>query len=122
MAGHGRHLSLPHVDFDEALARLGFSRARERPPRGVDLFVARPNRFLTYMVHAFQDGTALFTWEFAIAAYAATRGLQVGLGEDLNTFLYPRDHARGPQDAAWVAAQVERAEHALRSFSLVDVG
>ena len=106
------------MSFDGALRDLGF--ALDRESRGIRYFVARPNPFLTYAVHVADDGTALFTWEFAISAYASTKGLQVGSGEELNTFLYPREDVRGPQDPAWVAAQLERAEHALRSFSLLD--
>ena len=106
------------MSFEGSLAELGFRLDRE--VRGARYFVARPNPFLTYWLHAFDDGRALFTWEFAIGEYAATKGLQVGSDEHLNSFLYPRDDARGPQDAAWLAAQIERAEHLLRSFSLFD--
>lgn len=108
------------MDFREALAELGF--VPDRPLRGAELYVKRPNRFLTYSVHAYDDGTALFTWEFAIAEYVATLGLQVGSDEHLNTFLYPRADARGPQDPAWLAEQMDRAETTLRSVSLVDAG
>ncbi len=106
------------ASFEEAVRGLGF--VLDREVRGARYFVARPTPFLTYWLHAYDDGTALFTWEFAIAAYAATRGLQVGSDEHLNTFLFPREDSRGPQDPAWVAAQVERAEHVLRSISFLD--
>jgi hypothetical protein len=104
------------VPFDPS--ELGF--VLERQVRGVDHHVRRPNRFLTYWVQIHDDGTALFTWEFAIGEYAATLGLQVGSDEHLNTFLFPRDDARGPQDAAWLAGQIETTELLLRSFSLVE--
>ena len=104
--------------FGEQLADLGF--ALDREARGAASYARRPNRFLTYWVHAYDDDTALFTWEFAIGEYAASRGLQVGSDEHLNSFLFPREDARGPQDATWVAAQLERTELALRSFSLID--
>ena len=42
------------MDFDEALARLGFAPSSDRAPRGVRAFVARPNPFLTYTVQAFE--------------------------------------------------------------------
>lgn len=106
------------MDFAEALAGLGFTVDRET--RGVAHYVRRPNRFLTYWVQAYEDGTALFTWEFAIAEYAATLGLQVGSDEHLNTFLFPREDARGPQDAAWLASRLERTEALLRSVTLLD--
>ena len=108
---------LGRVDFEEVLAKLGFREAQER--RGVRYFIASPSEFLTYWVHLLGDGTALFTWEFAIAEYMATLGLQVGSDERLNTFLFPREDARGPQDPAWLAAQIERTEALLRSVSLL---
>jgi len=41
---------------------------------------------MTYTVQAFQDGTALFTWEFAVGEYLATKGIQSGSDETLNQF------------------------------------
>ncbi len=78
------------------------------------VFTANPNRFLTYTVQAFEDGTALFSWEFAVGEYLATKGLQLGSDETLKQFLFPRADDRGPQDAAWVAGAIECAELALR--------
>jgi hypothetical protein len=106
------------VEFDSVLRDLGF--ALERDSRGVRHFAQRPTRYLTYWVQAHEDGTALFSWEFAIAEFAAARGLQVGSDEHLNTFLYPRSDDRGPQDAAWVASCLERTEALLRSLSFLD--
>jgi hypothetical protein len=103
------------VDFDEALARLGFTPSSDRAPRGVRAFVARPNPFLTYTVQAFEDGTALFSWEFAVGEYLATKGIQFGSDETLNQFMFPRRDDRGPQDAAWLASAIERAEAQLSS-------
>lgn len=106
------------MGFDEALTGMGFR--PERESRGVRHLAARPNRHLTYWVQVHPDGSALFSWEYAIAEYAASLGMQVGSDEHLNTFLFPRSDERGPQDAAWVASQIERAEALLRSFSLVE--
>lgn len=103
------------MDFEEALERLGFRLAQERPRPRVRLYSATPNRFLTYWVHVYGDGTALFTWEFAIADYLAERGIQVGSNEALNLFMYPRQDERGPQDAAWLAGAMDRAEAILKS-------
>jgi hypothetical protein len=102
------------VDFDEALERHGFGARDERNlAPGSRVYAAAPNRFMTYTVHAYDDGTALFSWEFAIADYLSTRGIQVGSDEALNQFMYPRDDVRGPQDGAWLAAAVERTEAML---------
>jgi hypothetical protein len=101
------------VSFEDDIASLGFRPETERSPRGVRVFVAHPNRFLTHTVQAFEDGSALFTWEFAIGEYLATKGMQLGSDETLNQFLFPRTDDRGPQDAAWVAGALERTELAL---------
>lgn len=104
------------MDFAEALSRYGFHASEARAPRGATLFTAEPNRYLTYSVHAYDDGTALFTWEFALGEYLLTKGIQVGSDETLNQFMFPRVDDRGQQDPEWLAAAIERAETALRSI------
>jgi hypothetical protein len=106
------------VEFEEALAQLGFN--EERSSRDVRHFALRPNPFLTYWVQVHEEREALFTWEFAVAEYMATLGLQVGSDERLNTFLYPREDARGLQDPAWLVAQIDSVEAVLRSISFID--
>ena len=101
------------MDFDEALARLGFRAASGRAPRGTRVFVAQPNRYLTFTVQTFDDGTTLFSWEFAVGEYLATKGIQFGSDETLNQFMFPRLDDRGAQDAAWLAEAIERAEGQL---------
>jgi hypothetical protein len=104
--------------FADALTEFGFTLDRES--RGVRHYVRRPTPFLTYWVQVHDDGSALFTWEFAIGEFAASLGLQVGSDEHLNTFLFPREDSRGPHDPTWLAAQVEKTESLLRSVSLLD--
>lgn len=106
------------MTFEDDLAALGFRPETGRSPRGVRVFAANPNPYLTYTVQAFEDGTALFTWEFAIGEYLATKGLQLGSDETLNQFLFPRTDDRGTQDVAWVAGAIERAELSLRDVRL----
>jgi hypothetical protein len=65
------------VDFEEALERFGFYESKGRVPGGVRLFTAAPNRYLTYSVQAYEDGSALFSWEFALGEYLLTKGIQV---------------------------------------------
>jgi hypothetical protein len=103
------------MDFAEALRHLGFEPAQERPSRGVRTYTGRANRYLTYWVHAYDDGSALFTWEFAITDYMLERGIQIGSSETLNLFMFPREDDRGRQDAAWLARALDRAEAMLRS-------
>jgi len=104
------------MEFREALDALGFRPATGGGPSGARVFVARPIRYMTYTVQAFEDGTALFTWEFAVGEYLATKGIQFGSDETLNQFMFPRQDERGPQDSAWLAGAIERAEQGLSSL------
>jgi hypothetical protein len=104
------------MDFDEALAKLGFEPAEERAGRGARVYRATPNRFLTYWVHAYGDGSALFTWEFAVVDYLATRDIELGSSEALNTFMYPKRDERGSQDGAWLVGATDRTEALLHSL------
>jgi hypothetical protein len=103
------------VEFAEALDRFGFRLREERGFVGKDaqLYVSQPNRFMTSSVHVYADGTAIFTWEFALADFLATRGIQVGSDEALNQFMYPREDFRGQQDGAWLTSAIERTEAML---------
>jgi hypothetical protein len=108
------------MDFVEALETLGFRPSEERAFGGRDttLYEAHPNAFMTYTVHAFDDGTAMFTWEFALGDYLAGRGLQVGSDEALNQYVFPRQDLRGPQDGAWLVGAVEQTEAMLSTIRL----
>lgn len=108
------------MDFEEALSTLGFapSELRAFAGPGARLFEAHPNAFMTYTVHAFDDGTAMFSWEFALGDYLAGRGLQVGSDEALNQYVFPRDDLRGPQDGAWLVAAIEQTEAMLSTIRL----
>lgn len=104
------------MDFEQALARYGFHPAAGRTPRGVQVLTAEPNPFLTYTVQAFDDGTALFSWEFAVGEFLRTKGIQFGSDETLNQFMFPREDARGAQDGAWLTDAVERTRAQLASL------
>ena len=108
------------MDFEEALAKLGFRRSEQRAfgRRGASLFEAHPNAFMTYTVHAFDDGTAIFSWEFALGDFLAGRGLQVGSDEALNQFVYPRSDLRGSQSGAWLVGAIEQTEAMLSTIRL----
>jgi NAD/NADP transhydrogenase beta subunit len=103
------------VDFEESLVKHGFHPAAGRTPRGVQVLVAEPNPFLTYTVQAFDDGTALFSWEFAVGEYLGTKGIQFGSDETLNQFAFPREDERGPQEGVWLVEVIERARALLAS-------
>lgn len=103
------------MTFEEALDRFGFRASSERAQRGSRVFVAQPNAFLTYTVQAFEDGAALFSWEFAVGEYLATKGIQFGSDETLNQFAFPREDERGSQEVSWLVRCIERAEAQLAS-------
>jgi hypothetical protein len=108
------------VEFTEALERFGFRQA-ETPGfgrRDAAVYVSDPNRFMTYTVHAYRDGTAIFSWEFALGEYLLSKGIQVGSDETLNQFAYPREDTRGPHEGAWLAAAIEQAEAQLADVRL----
>ncbi|MCI0633368.1 MAG: cupin domain-containing protein [Actinobacteria bacterium] len=104
------------MDFEQALLEQGFRPGTGRSQRGVRPFVAEPNPYLTYTVLVQDDGTALFTWEFAVGEYLRTKGIQFGSDETLNQFMFPREDDRGPQDGDWLHQAVERARDQLGSL------
>ena len=107
------------MDFEEALAKLDFRLGEKRAfGGGARLYDARPNTFMTYTVQAFDDGTAIFSWEFALGEYLTGRGLQVGSDEALNQFVFPRQDLRGRQDGAWLVGAVEQTEAMLSTIRL----
>ena len=103
------------MGFEETLATLGFHPASGRTPKDVQVLVAEPNPFLTYTVQKLVDGTALFSWEFAVGEYLRTKGIQFGSDETLNQFAFPREDERGPQDGVWLVEVIERAQALLAS-------
>ena len=109
---------LGSVEFAEVLDRMGFVADRSRSVgRGeAQLFSAQPNAFMTYSVYAYDDGTAMFSWEFALGEYLARRGIQVGSDETLNQFMYPRNDVRGRQGGAWLVGAIEQTEAMLASL------
>lgn len=111
---------LAAVDFLETASRYGFEPAQDRPQRGVRTLSARANRFLTYWLHAYEDGTALLTWEFAVADYLLEQGIQLGSSESLNLFMFPTEDERGPQDPAWLTHALDQVEARLRAVSFAD--
>jgi hypothetical protein len=107
------------MEFSEALERFGFQSREERGfGKEAQLFVASPNRYLTYMVHAYPDGSAIFSWEFALGEYLLTKGIQVGSDETLNQFAFPREELRGSQDGTWLTSAIERTEAMLADLRL----
>jgi hypothetical protein len=103
------------MDFLDAAGRLGFAISQDRASRGVRIFSAQPNLYLTYWLHVYTDGSALLTWEFAITDYLLSKGIQLGSSEALNLFMFPAEDHRGPQDPAWLTGAIDRVEALLQS-------
>ena len=107
------------MDFEEALGSLGFRRTEQRAFRsGAVVYESHPNAFTTYTVQALRDGTAIFSWEFALGEYLAGRGLQMGSDEALNQFVFQREDLRGEQNGAWLVSAIEQTEAMLSSIRL----
>jgi hypothetical protein len=107
------------MDFEEALGTLGFRRGEKRAfGSGSVVYESHPNAFMTYTVQAVEDGSAIFSWEFALGEYLAGRGLQMGSDEALNQFVFPREDLRGQQTGAWLASAIEQTEAMLSSIRL----
>lgn len=108
------------MDFSEALERLGFAPALTRSSKGQRTYSSRPNGFLTCWVHAYDDGSALFTWEFAVTDYLASKGIQLGSSESLNLFMFPMKDQRGSQDPAWLAQALDSVDRALAEVNFAN--
>ena len=107
------------MNFEDALGSLGFRRGEKRAfGSGAVIYESQPNAFMTYTVQALHDGSAIFSWEFALGEYLAGRGLQVGSDEALNQFVFPREDLRGEQSAAWLVSVIEQTEAMLSSIRL----
>lgn len=106
------------MEFADALAAHGFRKNDEGRVGALQSrqYVATPSRFMTYSVHTYDDGSAIFSWEFALADYLVDKGIQVGSDEALNQFMYPREDARGPQDGVWLEGAIEHARRTLASL------
>ncbi len=107
------------MDFAEALRRTGFALSQDRSSRGLQTYAARPHRFLTYWVHAYDDGSALLTWEFEITDYLLELGIQLGSSETLNLYMFPVEDLRGRQEPVWLAHAIELVEAKLRSVDFM---
>jgi hypothetical protein len=108
------------VDFFEVAERKGFTLAQDRPSRDAWIYSAAPNRYLTYWLHVYTDGSALLTWEYAITDYLVSRSVQLGSSETLNLFMFPVEDLRGAQDPAWLTGAIDSVEAQLQSLDFLN--
>lgn len=90
---------------------------------GVRHYALMGNRFLTYYCHVAPDEAGgVFSWEFALGEFCASRGLQVGANDVLNIFLYSDADVPVPPSVASVVAQIDATETRLNSLRFADPG
>lgn len=106
------------MQFEDALSGLGFTPSQDRGFRQQDvrLHTANPNEYMTYSVHAYPDGTAMFSWEFALGDYLGEHGIQIGSAEPLNQYMFAKEDLRGSQDGAWLVSAIEQTEAMLAAI------
>jgi hypothetical protein len=90
---------------------------------GVRHYALHGNRYLTYWCHVADDESGgVFSWEFALGEFCASRGLQVGANDVLNIFLYSEADVPVPPSVASVVAQIDATETRLNSLRFADPG
>jgi len=108
-------------EFAKDLQDLSFRFVQQRASTGVRQYSLETSPYLTYWVHWDPgDESVLFTWEFAIGEFMAQRGLQVCSDEQLNSFMFPKNDAKGPADTSFVVQEMDRAEAILRGINFLD--
>jgi hypothetical protein len=105
------------VSFRGELEGLGFELVHSN--RGAQRFTAHGSRYLLLWVHTSPDGSAEFTWEFALGEYLKDKGFAVSVQDELSLMVFPRTDVRGPQEIAWITEQVAAAEAQLSSIDLL---
>jgi len=98
--------------FDDQLEALGF-RARSMSRRGGRRWDLPFNRFLTFMLHDYDDHVVL-TWTCAIGQALAEREWRASSGEPGEMELFPTYDVRLPLDIDAVSAEITRVLLTLR--------
>ncbi|MFA9445469.1 hypothetical protein [Egicoccus sp. AB-alg6-2] len=98
--------------FDDELEALGF-RAQGVSRRGGRMWTLPFNRYLTFMLHDYEDHVVL-TWAFQLGDYLLARGWQVSTTDTSATELYPQHDVRLPLDVAALHGEITRVLATLR--------
>lgn len=102
--------------FDDELESLGF-RVQGASRRGGRRWVLAFNRFLTFVLHDYDDHVVL-TWSFAFGDYLAERGWQSSLTDASAAELFPMHDVRLPLDIDALGGEITRVLTTLR----IDLG
>jgi hypothetical protein len=105
------------MSFRSELEGLGFELVQSN--RGAARYTARGNRYLLLWVHTSPDGTAEFTWEFALGEYLKDKGFAVSVQDELSLMVFPRADVHGPAEISWITEQIAAAEAQLSSVDLL---
>lgn len=98
--------------FESELVALGF-RLQGASRRGGRMWSLALNRFLTFVLHAYDDAVVL-TWSFALGEYLEERGWRTSVTDVSVVELYPRADVRIPADVDAVGAEITRVLASLR--------
>lgn len=98
--------------FEDELAALGF-RPQGASRRGGRMWSLVFNRFLTFVLHAYDDAVVL-TWSFALGEYLEEGGWRTSVTDASVIELYPRADVRLPADLDAVGAEITRVLASLR--------
>lgn len=98
--------------FDDELEALGF-RVRGSSRRGGRQWVLAFNRFLTFVLHDYDDHVVL-SWSFAFGEFLGERGWQSSLADASVAELFPTHDVRLPLDAEAVGGEITRVLSTLR--------
>jgi hypothetical protein len=106
----------PATTFDDELEQLGF-RLQGASRRGGRMWVLPFNRFLTFVLHDYDDAVVL-SWSLAFGDYLLERGWRSSLTDTSAAELYPQHDVKLPLDALAVRGEVTRVLATLR----IDLG
>ena len=104
--------ALGPTTFDDQLETLGF-RVTGASKRGGRMWSLSFNRFLTFVLHDYQDAVVL-SWSFALGDYLAERGWQSSLTDLSAAELYPQRDVKVPLDIEAVGGEITRVLASLR--------
>jgi hypothetical protein len=98
--------------FDDELEHLGF-RVQGSSRRGGRLWVLPFSRFLTFVLHDYEDAVVL-SWSLALGDYLLERGWRSSLTDTSAAEIYPQHDVRLPLDAGEIRAEITRVLASLR--------
>ncbi|GEM_PF-1191700 len=98
--------------FDHQLRELGFT-VQGSSRRGGRMWVLAFNRFLTFVLHDYDDALVL-SWSFALGEYLEERGWRSSVTDTSVVELYPQHDVRVPVEITAVEGEITRVLGSLR--------